>query len=355
MSILVLGDQALDPTLHGRGSGQVISNFIYTPLQALAEELGVPFMNDSQWTSCDYPQKICLTYCGADSTNDKGKSSSEACNKYILENSFNTTIIFQGQDSGEGSDRKTYGWNQSVFDTLKKVANPGKVIGCMVSPGPILTNNMRKYADAILFNVYPGQQYARGLMNIIFGRVNPSAKLSFTMPNIDNEQHMSVAQYPGTDDGKNSSYSEKHHFGYRWYDQYNFTPAFEFGHGLSYSTFELKDLGHKALGDNQFKFHCRLNNTGSMKGSQVLQLYVGYPETENVNGGYRSPKVLRKFNFVRDLAPGNSALSEFVLDKSDFRYWSVEDAAWKVDAGEYEIFVGFSSRDIIYSQKIRVE
>lgn len=118
------------------------------------------------------------------------------------------------------------------------IAKPGKVIGSMVSPGPILTNNMRKYADAILLNVFPGQQYSAGLMNVMFGRVNPSAKLTFTMPNVDNEQNMTTSQYPGDDHGMNSTYSEKHHFGYRWYDQYNVTPAFEFGFGLSYTQFE---------------------------------------------------------------------------------------------------------------------
>ena len=55
-------------------------------------------------------------------------------------------------------------------------------------------------------------------MNIIFGRENPSAKITFTMPNQDNEQNMTISQYPGEDDRKNSTYSEKHHFGYRWYD-----------------------------------------------------------------------------------------------------------------------------------------
>ena len=116
------------------------------------------------------------------------------------------------------ADRKSLSWSDNVFKYLKLVPNPGKIIGCMIAPGPILTNSMREHADAILFNVFPGQQYSSAILNIIFGRVAPSAKLTFTMPNIDNEQRMSVAQYPGADNNHNSSYSEKHHFGYRWYD-----------------------------------------------------------------------------------------------------------------------------------------
>jgi len=71
----------------------------------------------------------------------------------------------------------------------------GKVVGAMTAPGPVLLNDFKKVTDAILFNIMPGQEYAKGLMNVLFGRVNPSAKLSFTMPNIDNEQKMSEAQY----------------------------------------------------------------------------------------------------------------------------------------------------------------
>jgi len=55
-------------------------------------------------------------------------------------------------------------------------------------------------------------------MNILFGKTSPEAKLTFTMPNIENEQKMTEEQYPGVDDNMNSTYSEKHHFGYRWYD-----------------------------------------------------------------------------------------------------------------------------------------
>ena len=193
-------------------------------------------MNDTQWTSCDMKSgEICITFCGVDSTNDQGTVTKEQCNVYIRNATYDTTIIFQAYSSGEGNDRSSYDLNQTVYDTLKSIAHPGRVISCLVTPGPILTNKMRKYADAFILNVYPGQQYARALMNIIFGRVDPSAKLSFTMPNVDNEQNMTLAQYPGIDD--KSSYSEKHHFGYRWYDQFNVTPAFEFGHGLSYTSF----------------------------------------------------------------------------------------------------------------------
>ena len=92
---------------------------------------------------------------------------------------------------------------------------------------------MNEYVDAILFNVMPGQKYANGLMNVIFGHANPSAKLTFTIPKDHSEQGWTKEHYD--DDEKQSVYSEKHHFGYRWYDQYDVEPAYAFGHGLSYT------------------------------------------------------------------------------------------------------------------------
>jgi beta-glucosidase len=151
---------------------------------------------------------------------------------------FDHTIIFGGVFSSEGGDRDTLSWKSAVLESLNKFPKKGKVIGAITAPGPVILADLKKVSDAILFNVMPGQMYSEALMNIIFGRVNPSGKLSFTMPNIENEQQMTEAQYPGTDGHLNSSYSEKHHFGYRWYDQNKVKPCFEFGFGLSYTKYE---------------------------------------------------------------------------------------------------------------------
>lgn len=239
------------------------------------------------------------------------------------------------------ADRSSLSWSDNVFEYLELVPHPGKVIGCMISAGPILTNSMRKYADAILLNIFPGQQYSNAILNIIFGRANPSAKLSFTMPNIDNEQKMSESQYPGSDNHHNSTYTEQHHFGYRWYDQNDVQPAYEFGFGLSYTTFSFSDL---SLKDKTISF--KVSNTGSVKGSEVAQIYVGFPETENLYGGYRSPKVLKGFVKVKDLQPGESREVNYTFKDEHFSFWDVNSASWKIDAGEYKIMVGSSSRDI---------
>ena len=110
------------------------------------------------------------------------------------------------------------------------------------APGPFLIP-FEKHIDAILFNGMPGETYGKGLMDVIFGRVNPSAKLTFTIPNKDNEQQMTKAQYPGVKDGTEVTYTEKLLTGYRWYDAHDVTPHFAFGHGLSYTQFKYSNMG----------------------------------------------------------------------------------------------------------------
>lgn len=170
MNVLILGNQAGNPTLHGTGSGQIGENYIHTPLEAICDELSVPRI--STWLpfgkECSSETGHCVTYLGLPRTNGKwlGDNEKEVALEQaiaseeiqeLMSTEFDTTIIFQGLSSGEGTDRKTLGWDQSVFKYLEYIKQPGNVVGCMISPGPILTNNMRKHAKAILFNVFPGQ------------------------------------------------------------------------------------------------------------------------------------------------------------------------------------------------------
>lgn len=95
--------------------------------------------------------------------------------------------MFFGIQSSEGFELDTLNYSHNVFDHIKDYKT-GKVLAAFVGNGPMLLNNMKDLAQAIIFNIMPGEMYGPGLMDVIFGRVNPSAKLSWTMPNIENEQ-----------------------------------------------------------------------------------------------------------------------------------------------------------------------
>lgn len=101
-------------------------------------------------------------------------------------------------------------------------------------------------------------------MNIIFGHANPSGKLTFTIPKEHSEQGWTKEQYD--DDTRTSVYTEKHHFGYRWYDQHNVEPAYPFGHGLSYAKFKYMNL---KVDKNQKLISFDIENEGEHIGSEI--------------------------------------------------------------------------------------
>ena len=141
---------------------------------------------------------------------------------------------------------------------------------------------------------------------------------------------MNETQYPGADGHQNSTYSEKHHFGYRWYDQYRVPPAYPFGFGLSYSSFDYSNL--RMMKDKK-SILFEVTNTGDVEASEIAQIYIGYPETENLSFGYRSPKVLKGFSKVKDLKPGETRTVEFKFEWNTFTFWDVNNSKWSIDNG----------------------
>lgn len=163
---------------------------------------------------------------------------------------------------------------------------------------------------------------------------------------------MTVEQYPGADDGMNSSYTEKHHFGYRWYDQNKVKPAYEFGFGLSYTKFQYSNL---KLDKVKKTVSLLVKNIGKMPGAEIVQVYLSVPETKNFYGGYRSPKALQGFEKTAVLQPGATGNVSITLPERAFSFWSVESQKWVQEAGTYKILVGASSRDIRMATSITIE
>ena len=135
--------------------------------------------------------------------------------------------------------------------------------------------------------------------------------------------------------GKESTYTEKLEVGYRWYDTHNVVPKFAFGHGLSYSTFEYADLSIDGL-----NVSFSVKNTGAVAGAEIPQLYLGYPASAG-----EPPKVLRGFEKVV-LAPGAAATITYALDSGMLSVWDVNVHGWAPVSGEFQVFVGASSRAI---------
>ena len=163
-------------------------------------------------------------------------------------------------------------------------------------PGPtVIPSN--GIVDSLLVNHYAGERFAESVVDILEGKVNPSGKLPETMPMTAFDQKMTVDQFPGING--TSQFSEKLEMGYRFYDAHNITPAYPFGHGLSYTQFKYDRDSLKVADTSSAKsVSIKVKNIGKMKGKEVVQLYLGFPKSAG-----EPPKLLKGFKKI-DLAPG---------------------------------------------------
>jgi beta-glucosidase len=157
--------------------------------------------------------------------------------------------------------------------------------------------------------------------------------------------------FPG--DGDRVEYREEIFVGYLYYDTKNVEPLFPFGFGLSYTTFEYSNLSvsSKEIKDTEIlTVTVDVKNTGAVAGKEVIQLYVRDVES-NIS---RPNKELKGFDKV-DLQPGEEKTVKFTLDKRSFAYYNTELKDWHVESGEFELLVGKNSKDIVLTEKVKVE
>eukprot|EP00927_Polykrikos_kofoidii_P003166 TRINITY_DN11252_c1_g1_i1.p1 TRINITY_DN11252_c1_g1~~TRINITY_DN11252_c1_g1_i1.p1 ORF type:complete len:812 (+),score=71.68 TRINITY_DN11252_c1_g1_i1:228-2438(+) len=242
-------------------------------------------------------------------------------------------LVFVATTSSEGGDRKdlSLGDQDNLIQAVADVAGK-KTVVVAVAPGAILTP-WRKLVAAILTPLLPGQEYGNAIMDVLFGEVNPSAKLPLTFPNIENEMNFTKAQWPG--ENNIALYSERLQVGYRWYGANKVTPAFPFGHGLSYTTF-----AYMAIEATGRQVNVNIRNIGLASGCEVVQLYLEFPDSAK-----EPPKQLKGYSKVR-LSPGEATIVNFLLDDRSFSIWDVTSHSWSVVPGDFKVMVGSSSEDI---------
>ena len=145
-----------------------------------------------------------------------------------------------------------------------------------------------------------------------------------------------------------ADYKEGVFMGYRWFDDKRIEPRFAFGHGLSYTTFAYSRLSVDRQG-GRLRVNCTVRNSGSKEGAEVVQVYVAPPP----GPAPRPPRELKGFAKVR-LKPGESRKVEIPLRPSALACYDATSRAWRAAAGEYEILVGASSRDIRLRGKVKL-
>ena len=177
----------------------------------------------------------------------------------------------------EGKDRSDmdlpYGQDRLIQEVLK--VNPNAIV-VIVGGSPVEMDSWSKDAKAIVWTYYAGMEGGTALAKVLLGKVNPSGKIAESFPKklMDSPAHK-LGEF-----GKHGkvTYNEGIFVGYRYYDSYNIELEFPFGHGLSYTTFEYKDLAvtidESDEDDIKVEVKATIKNTGDIPGAEIVQLYV---------------------------------------------------------------------------------
>lgn len=238
-------------------------------------------------------------------------------------------------ESGEGFDRATLDLLGDQLKLLKAVLKTGKpVILVLIKGRPLNLNWAAENVPAIIDAWYPGQEGGNAIADVIFGDYNPAGRLPISVPK-------SVGQLPVY---YNSRYPEKHD-----YLEVDAKPLYSFGYGLSYTTFEYKNLKiDTAPGKQTVQVTFDLKNSGSVAGEEVVQLYMLSKTSSVVLPG----KQLKQFRRI-SLKAGEHKTMTFTLGKDDFEVYNSK-MNWAVEPGTYQLMVSSSSDYVRLEGKIEL-
>jgi beta-glucosidase len=274
----------------------------------------------------------------------------------------------------EGRDRTTLALPGRQAELVRRVAAVNNRTVVVVNAAAPVDMEWAEDVAAVLQCWFGGQETAGGLVDVLVGSAEPGGRLPTTIP-MRLEHAPSHANFPG--ENGELRYGEGLFMGYRGYEHNAIAPRFAFGHGLSYTSF---DLGEPTLSTTTHqsggtvRVVVPVTNVGARAGSEVVQCYVA-PVSPRLA---RPPKELKAFGKVA-LEPGESGVVEFVLDDRAFAYWDPgqddwndvqafvpemfnflsppaprRERGWQVDPGSYEILIGRSSDDLAHRCSLSV-
>jgi beta-glucosidase len=312
-----------------------------TPLQALVDYLG--------------KEKI-LYEKALTSTRDKdrsrfGNAFREACYS-------DATLVFVGEESilsGEAHSRADITLPGAQEDLIKELYKSGKPVIVVVMAGrPLALSSIESYCNAILYAWHPGTMGGPAIADVIFGKRYPSGRLPVTFPAMSGEEplyynHKATGRPPRAD-----QYTPIEHIAVRapqtslgntsHYLDAGYEPEFPFGFGLSYTTFQYSDLllSRDTIGrHDSLIVTVHLKNTGPREGKETVQLYI----RDVVGTTTRPVKELKAFR-QEVVLPGEEKIIQFQLSANDLGFFN-SSLEWAIEPGEFIVFVGSNSRDLL--------
>lgn len=317
----------------GGRAGSNAPSYISDPLGAIQQRAEI----DNTWVNWDLV-----------SANPDVNAASDAC------------LVFINAISTEGWDRD--GLHDDFSDGLvMNVASKCKnTIVIIHTVGVRLVDQWIDHPNvtATIIAHLPGQDSGHALVKLLYGEATFSGKIPYTLAKNESDYSVySPCSRTGPDDlDPQCDYTEGVNIDYRHFDAQNITPRFEFGFGLSYTTFDYSSLSidssslsffgpESDIWDTAALVEATITNSGPVAGAEVAQLYLAIPNSP--------PKQLRGFEKV-PLSPGESATVCFELTRRDFSVWDVVSQQWAIQSGNYTLFVGASSRDIRLTDYIEI-
>jgi len=242
--------------------------------------------------------------------------------------------------SGEAKSRSNIDIPGVQEELLKVLLETGKPVVVLINAGrPLIFNYTADNAPAILYTWWLGSEAGNAIADVLFGDYNPSAKLAMTFP-------LSVGQIPiyysYFNTGRPAADDKKRNYTAS-YNDLSIYPKFEFGYGLSYTTFEYSDLqlnNKKIKANGQMEVSLNITNIGKFYGEETVQLYLH----DKVGSICRPVKELKDFKKVK-LNVGETKTIKFIIDKEQLSFYN-QKLEWVAEPGEFELMIGSSSKDI---------
>ena len=359
--VLVVGENAIKMMTVGGGSSSLKVQREISPLEGLKARLAKDGIDVDY--ARGYVGDVTGNYNGVTTGQNLNDNRSEA--ELIAEaiekaKTVDYVIMFGGLNKSdfqdcEGHDRKQFELPYNQDKLIEALAKANKNFVYVNISGNAVAMPWKEKVAGIVQGWFIGSESGESLASILTGDANPCGKLPFTWVNSLNEVGAhALNTYPGTwrkEGGTNTKgniideeYKEGIYVGYRWTDKERIKPTFAFGHGLSYTQFEISNLRSdkpQITQDDSITFTVNVKNTGKRAGSEVVQLYI-----HDVNSSVDRPKKeLKGFQKVY-LQPGENKEVSITINKEALSFYDESSSSWKAEAGKFEALVGNTSDNL---------
>ncbi|MBW9095747.1 glycoside hydrolase family 3 C-terminal domain-containing protein [Microbacterium jejuense] len=334
--IAVIGEFAASPRYQGAGSSMINP----TRLDNALDEIRALATGDVAYAQ-GFSNALEVSEADETALRDEAVAAASAAS---------VAVVFLGLPArleSEGYDRDDIDLPAAQLELLDAVlaVNPNTVV--VLSNGGVVALPFADRVPAILEGWLLGQAGGGATADVLYGEVNPSGKLTETIP-LRLEDTPAFLDFPG--EFSHVRYGEGLFVGYRWYDARRMDVAFPFGHGLSYTTFEYGDAAASVSPSGDVEVTVAVTNTGDRAGREVVQVYTGLTSSQV----QRAPRELKSFASVA-LEPGETQTVTLTVRRKDLAYWDIRADRWVVEGGSYTVSVGASSRDLRSSVEVEVD